>query len=76
MGELLSVNCMFGAGFLKEEGCGDFLGLADQLLKCSWFHFVSAKRRDWISKNFNASFNSEILQLQLGWEGHQKESWI
>lgn len=49
MGELLSVNCMFGAGFLKEEGCGDFLGLADQLRKCPWFHyFVSAKRRDWI----------------------------
>lgn len=32
MGELLLVNCMFGARFLKEEGCRDFLGLADQLL--------------------------------------------
>lgn len=31
MGELPSINCMFGAGFLKEEGCGDFLGLADHL---------------------------------------------
>lgn len=37
----------FGAGFLQEEGY-DFLGLADQLLKRPWFHFVSAKRGDWI----------------------------
>lgn len=51
MGEFLLVNCMFGAGFLKEEGCGDFLGLAGNSSYLNVLRLISYLPREEIGFN-------------------------